>query len=454
MNLFNFIDNNKDENLWELIKFLKIPSISSDPDYKDDMNICANWLVDNLKKIGLEETKLIETKGHPIVYAEWLEAGNDKPTVLIYGHYDVQPVDPLELWDSPPFEPVTKDGKIFGRGTADDKGQIFAHIKAIEAHLKVNGKLPCNVKLLIEGEEEASESHLDDFIINNNDLLKCDVAMISDTEWFADDMPTICYGLRGITFFELTLTGPNRDLHSGSFGGAVDNPVNVLCDVISMLKDRNNRITIPGFYDDVLELTDEERGEFKKLPFDLKHYCEDLGIEEVNGEKGYSTLERIWARPSLDVNGMFGGYTGEGSKTILPTKATAKVSMRLVPNQKAKEIAAKTEKYLSQLIPPTMKINLKVLAGGNPVLVPIDSKEIKAAVNALKEAFGKDVVFMREGGSIPVTELFSDVLNAPPVLMGLGLPTDNIHSPNENFALDNFNGGIKAAALFLDEIVK
>ncbi|MFH1049706.1 MAG: dipeptidase [bacterium] len=451
-NYIDFIESNQDKHLAELIEFLKIPSISSDSEHNGDMKRCSEWLCSNIQEIGISKSRIIPTDGHPIVYGEWLEAGPDKPTVLIYGHYDVQPVDPLELWDSPPFEPTIKDGKIFARGSADDKGQVFTHIKAIESHFKTNGKLPCNVKLLIEGEEEAGSSHLEDFILQNKDLLACDVVLISDTEWFAEGMPTICYGLRGISFFEMTLTGPNRDLHSGSFGGAIDNPANVLCNIISKLKDEYGRITIPGFYDDVLDLTGQERLEYKKLPFNIKHYKKDLGIKEINGEIGYSTLERIWARPSLDVNGMISGYTGEGAKTVLPSKASAKISMRLVPNQKAPNIAEKTEKYLKALVPPTMKAEIKILHGGNPVLVPMNSNEIKIAVRSLKEAFGKDVVFMREGGSIPITEIFQNVLNAPPILMGLGLPTDNIHSPNENFAIDNFYGGIKASAIFLEEI--
>ncbi len=453
-NYIDFIESNQDRHLAELIEFLKIPSISSDSEYNTDMKRCSEWLCSNMQKIGISKSRIIPTDGHPIVYGEWLEAGHDKPTVLIYGHYDVQPVDPVELWDSPPFEPSIKDGKIFARGSADDKGQVFTHIKAIESHLKTNGKLPCNVKLLIEGEEEAGSSHLEDFILANKEMLKCDVVLISDTEWFAEGMPTICYGLRGISFFEITLTGPNRDLHSGSFGGAIDNPANVLCGIISKLKDEYGRITVPGFYDDVLELTDRERLEYKKLPFSIKNYKKDLGIKVINGEIGFTTLERVWARPSLDVNGMISGYTGEGAKTVLPSKASAKFSMRLVPKQNADDIAEKTEKYLKALVPLTMKADINILHGGNPVIVPMDSSEIKIAVKSLKEAFGKDVVFMREGGSIPITEIFQNVLNAPPILMGLGLPTDNIHSPNENFAIDNFFGGIKASAIFLEEIQK
>jgi len=453
-NILNYIDSKKDESLNELMEFLKIPSISSDSQYNNEMERCSKWLLEHLISIGLSDSKIIPTKGHPIIYSEWLNAGNDKPTVLIYGHYDVQPVDPIDLWKTPPFEPEIRNGKIFGRGTADDKGQLFTHIKAIESHLRINNSLPCNVKLLIEGEEEAGSSHLEEFILENQDLLKCDMALISDTEWFADGMPTICYGLRGISFIELTLIGPNRDLHSGSFGGAIENPANALCKLMTKLKDEYGRITIPGFYDDVLELSGQERLEFKKLPFNIKLYKQDLGIREILGEINYSTLERVWARPSLDINGMFSGYLGEGAKTVLPSKATVKFSMRLVPNQKAQDIARKAEKYLKSLIPPTMKAEIKILHGGNPVLVPMNSHEIKVAVKSMHEAFRKDVVFMREGGSIPITEIFQNVLKAPPVLMGFGLPSDNVHSPNESFSVENFWGGIKASAIFLNEIAK
>jgi len=366
----------------------------------------------------------------------------------------VQPVDPVELWTSKPFEPEIRNGKIWARGTADDKGQLFCHVKAIESHFKANGKLPVNVKILFEGEEEAMESHLDDFIIQNAKLLSCDTAVISDTEWFTEGLPTICYGLRGITLAEVTVTGPNRDVHSGSFGGGIDNPLNVLCWMVTQLRDRYGRIRVPGFYDNIVELTDEEREAFKLLPYDEKLYCEDLGINSVFGEIGYSTLERVWARPSLDLNGIVGGYTGEGAKTIIPSKASAKISMRLVPNQEPEDIANKIEFYLKLIAPPTVKVEVIAKAGGKPVLTPLNDPAIKAASRALKLAFGKEPVFMREGGSIPVAELFQSVLKANTIFIGFGLPTDNIHSPNENFDLNNFYNGIKAIAYFLDESSK
>ncbi len=451
--VLNYIENNKQKFLDELIAFLKIPSISSVPANDKDTAAAANWMVDNFKSLGIDNVRLYETEGHPIVYAEWLEAGVNAPTILVYGHYDVQPVDPLDLWDTPPFEPTIKNGKIYGRGTSDDKGQVFMHVKAAEAFLKTGGKLPLNVKFLIEGEEEAGSNHLDDFIKNNTDLLKCDTVLVSDTEWFADGMPSICYSLRGITFIEVTVTGPNRDLHSGTFGGGVDNPLNVLSWLVSQLKDRYGRIAIPGFYDDVLPLTQTERDAFKKLPFDEKEYCKDLDIEQTYGEAGYTTLERVWARPSLDLNGIYGGYTGEGAKTILPTKATAKISMRLVPHQDSDDIAKKITDYLNEICPPTVKITVDVLHGGNPVMMPIDSKSIKVAMSALEAAFGKESVFMREGGSIPIVGVFDEVLHAPTVLMGMGLPGDNIHSPNESFSVENFFGGIKAVAFFMDKFI-
>ncbi len=451
-NFIDFIETNKNSVLYELFDFLKIPSISSLSEHRHDVDACAGWVVESLKNAGLAEARKISTKGHPIVYAEWMGAGAGKPTVLFYGHYDVQPVDPLNEWNTPPFEPTVIDGKVFGRGTCDDKGQLFTHIKAVEAHMKTAGTLPVNVKFIIEGEEEAGSSNLDEFIENNADLLKCDTVVISDTEWFEEGLPSICYSLRGITFFEITVKGPFQDVHSGTYGGAIDNPVNVLCWIMTQMKDRYGRITVPGFYDDVLNLTADERKGFAKLPYDEDKFCRDLGITSVSGEQGYTTIERSWARPTFDINGIFGGFTGEGAKTIIPAQATAKFSMRLVPNQRYDDIIRKTEIYLHRLVPPTVKLEFKALHGGNPVLVPRDSSGVKAAMKALKDSFGKDSVFMRDGGSIPVVNVFSTVLNAPVVLMGLGLPGDNIHGPNEHFSLDNFYGGIRASAIFLNEI--
>lgn len=452
--VLEYIQKNQQRHLEELYDFLRIPSISSEEEHKQDVLAAANWLVQEFRRIGIDNTKIIDTPGHPLVYAEWNGAGKNAKTILYYGHYDVQPVDPIELWETAPFEPFEKNGKIVARGSADDKGQLFVHLKAVEAYLKTYGNLPVNIKFVIEGEEEAAESHIDEFIEQNPDLLKCDAIVISDTEWFHYGMPSICYGLRGIAYFEMEVVGPNRDLHSGTFGGAVDNPINVLAWMITQMKDRYGRIAIPGFYDDVLELTDEERSNFRKLPFNLDDYKKDLDVREVNGEIGYSTLERTWTRPTFDVNGIKGGYIGDGQKTVLPSKASAKFSFRLVPNQKANDIAKKVVDYITKLAPPTVKVKITPMGLANPVLVDPHSSAVESAIKALNQAFGKEVVFMREGGSIPVVETFTNVLKAPVVLMGLGLPDDNIHSPNESFALENFFGGIKASAIFINEFAK
>lgn len=452
--IWNYIDSNKQKFTDELVELLKIPSISSDPEYNEHTAKCADWVVNKIKELGFDNVQALKTPGHPIVYGDWLHAGADAPTVLIYGHYDVQPVDPVELWDSSPFEPQIKNGKIIARGTADDKGQFYIHLKAVESILKIDGKLPLNVKFIIEGEEEAAVSHLDDFIKENAKLLAADVVLISDTEWFAEGLPTICYALRGLAYMELELTGPNRDLHSGTFGGAIDNPINTLCWMISQMRDKYGRVTVPGFYDDVVELTQEERDAFKRLPYNEEEYCKDLDIKAVNGEIGYTTLERVWARPSFDLNGIWGGYTGAGSKTVIPSKAHAKFSTRLVPNQDPDDIFKKIEAHMQRLTPPTMKLKLEMLGGGNAAMTPIDSTGVKTAQSALRKAFGVEPVFMREGGSIPIVVLFQEVLDAPAVLLGFGLPSDNIHSPNENFSLENYYGGIKAIATFLKEYKK
>ena len=449
--ILNFIENEKARYLTELKEFLSIPSISSVPENKEDCLRCANWLADHIKSIGITDTRVIPTEGHPIVFAQWLGAGTGKPTILIYGHYDVQPVDPLELWTNPPFEPTVVNNKIFARGTADDKGQVFCHLKAIESYFKNNKPIPVNIKLIIEGEEEAGSSNIDKFIQDNAELLSCDTVLVSDTEWFAEGLPSLCYALRGISFVEVTVTGPNRDLHSGTFGGGVDNPINVLCDMISRLKDKYGRITIPGFYDKVEPLTDLEKDNYKLLPFNEADYCKDLDIGGTNGEFGYTTLERVWARPTLDLNGIYGGYTGVGAKTVLPSKASAKISMRLVAYQDPAEITEKIKNYLIAIAPLTVKVEVVTLHGGKPVLVKLDSPGVRAASEAFFQAFGKKPVFMREGGSIPVVVEFEEVLKAPTVLMGFGLPSDNIHSPNENFDLNNFYGGIRTAALFYNE---
>ena len=398
----------------------------------------------------MENIKIIETKGHPLVYADWLHAPG-KPTVLVYGHYDVQPVDPIDLWNSPPFEPTIKDGKIYARGATDDKGQMLMHVKSVEAYMKTEGSLPLNIKFIIEGEEEIGSHNLEEFVNKNKDMLKCDAVLISDTALYSPGTPTLTYGLRGLCYMEVEVTGPNRDLHSGTFGGGVDNPVNVLADMISKLKDNNGRIKIPGFYDNVVKLTKKERDNFKALPFSERKYAQSLGVKELKGEKGYSTLERIWARPTLDCNGIYGGFTGEGAKTVLPSKATAKISMRLVPNQDPKKIAKLFKSYINKIAPKSVKLNVKDLHGAYPIATSLDDKATIAASNALAKVFGKKTVFMREGGSIPIVVVFAKKLKASPVLMGMGLNTENLHSPNEHFNLNHFHLGILSSAQFMKE---
>lgn len=450
------IESNKEAFLEELKTFLRFKSISTNPIYKQDINNCANWLKDQFNSFGFK-SHLIESEHNPLVYAEWLGAGEDKPTVLIYGHYDVQPEDPVDLWDSPPFEPTVKNGKIFGRGTADDKGQIFAHVKAVETQLKLNGKLPVNVKFIIEGEEESGGEAIEKFLNETPELLKCDCIIISDTEWYdggdvSQALPSICYSLRGIGVFEMTVIGPNRDLHSGTYGGAVFNPINVLCEMIASVKDKDGRITIPGFYDDILTLTEEERKELSKLPFNETEYKKDLNVEALTGEPDYSIIERASARPTFDVNGIYGGYIDEGHKSIIPSKAVGKFSFRIVPNQTWEKAVETFKNYFISIAPKGVKLEFRNEQGGNPVLAPITGVAINAAKKAMETAFGKNLVFMREGGSIPIVSQFQTQLNAPAVLMALGLSTDNIHSPNENLHLENFYGGILASMLFLDEM--
>ncbi len=453
-NLVQFIESKHALYLEQLQDFLRIPSISTDPERKGDVLRCAEWVVAHCKDIGLENVQIFPTKGHPVVYAEHLHAGKDAPTVLFYGHYDVQPVDPLHLWTNPPFEPTVRDGKVYARGAVDDKGQVFMQLKSLEAHLKTHGKLPVNVKVLIEGEEEIGSVNLEEFLRTNARMLAADTVLISDTAMFADEVPSLCYGLRGMAYMEMTVTGPNRDLHSGVFGGAVANPANALASIIAKLTDDYGRITIPGFYDDVKALSAEERAEYARLPFDEAAYCKELNIPATDGEFGYNTLEKTSARPTLDVNGIWGGFTGEGAKTVLPGKASAKVSMRLVPNQDPVDIAKKFEAHVRRIAPPTVTVEVTYLHGGKPAVTAIDSKGVKAALRAMETAFGKKPFLTREGGSIPIVLLFQNILNAPVVLMGMGLNTENLHSPDEHFTLKNFYRGIVASALFYEELLK
>ncbi len=448
--VIDFIRNNKENYINELNEFLKIPSISTLPENKEDMLKCAQFVSGKLKNAGMSRVEIFKTEGHPIVYGEWLGAPG-KPTVLVYGHYDVQPVDPIELWDNPPFDPVIKNGKIYARGATDDKGQVFMHIKSVEAFFKTIGSLPLNIKYLIEGEEEIGSSNLTSFINHNKDLLKCDAVLISDTSLYEEGVPSLTYGLRGLTYVEVEVIGPNRDLHSGEYGGSVANPINILAEIISKLHDKNGRIAIPGFYDDIVKLTKKEKENYKKLKFSEKKFAKDLKVTELKGEKGYSTLERIWIRPTLDCNGIIGGFTGKGAKTVIPSKVTAKISMRLVPNQNSKKIFKLFTKYIKQIAPRSVKVNVTSLHGGEPSLTPLNDKATIAASKAMEKAFGKKTVFIREGGSIPIVTDFSKSLKSPVVLMGLGLNSENLHSPNEHFNLNNFELGIISSAYFLKE---
>jgi acetylornithine deacetylase/succinyl-diaminopimelate desuccinylase-like protein len=451
--VLDHIHSNIDNYLAELFEYLRIPSISTLETHKNEMQRCAEHAAHLLNKAGMTRTEIFPTEGNPVVYGEWLGAPG-KPTVLIYGHYDVQPVDPLELWDSPPFEPVIKDGKIYARGADDNKGQHFVHMKSVEAYFKTIGSLPVNVKFILEGEEEIGSDNLPKFIQENKDLLKCDAVLVSDTSMYDAGIPTITYGLRGLLYVEVEVIGPDRDLHSGSFGGAVANPINELAKIISKLLDKNNKATIPNFYKDVLKLTKKEKENFAHLKLSDKKYAKDINVKELQGEKGFTTLERLWTRPTLDCNGIVGGFIEKGAKTVLPSKASAKISMRLVPNQDPKKIAADFVKYVNKLAPKSVKVDIKVLHHGYPVVVPLENKAIIASANAVAKAFGKKTVFTREGGSIPVVVDLMKLLKAPAILMGLGLDADNIHSPNEHFRLENFEKGLIASAYFLDEFSK
>jgi acetylornithine deacetylase/succinyl-diaminopimelate desuccinylase-like protein len=404
-----------------------------------------------MRRIGLENVEIIETGGHPAVYGDWLHA-EGKPTILFYGHYDVQPVDPVDLWESPPFEATVRDGEIYARGAADDKGQVFMHLKAIEAHMSKGGGLPVNMRLLIEGEEEVGSANLDRVIRDNKTKLAADVVVISDSAMFDHDVPSICYSLRGLVYFQIDLRGTSSDLHSGVFGGAVANPAMVLAQVLAQMKDKSGRIKIPGFYDDVRPLSDEEREAWRALPFNEKKYRKELGAPKLFGESGYSVLERVWARPTFEVNGILSGFTGEGSKTVIPAVAMAKVSMRLVPDQDPDRVADLFEAYLKKVTPKTVELTITRMHGGKPWITGYDTAFVRAAGRAIEQGFGKAPVFCREGGSIPVVSTFKQELGLPAVLFGVGLPDENAHAPNERLDLDNFHNGILASAFLYDEI--
>ncbi len=450
--LKTYIDANKDRFLNELLDLLKIPSISAKPEHKSDMDKTAEAVKQRLIEAGADNVEICQTKGYPVVYGEKI-IDTSKPTVVVYGHYDVQPADPLNLWDSPPFEPVIKktevhpEGAIFARGSCDDKGQMYMHVKAFETMMKTNS-LPCNVKFMIEGEEEVGSTNLGPWIIENKEKLKGDIILISDTSIIANNIPSIDSGLRGLAYMEVEVTGPNRDLHSGVYGGAVANPINILCKMIAACHDENNHITIPAFYNDVLEYNDEDRAEMAKDPFNLEDFKKDLAIAEERGEIGYSTNERTGIRPTLDVNGIWGGYTGEGAKTVLPSKAFAKISMRLVPNQNSHNISEIFTKFFESIAPKSVTVKVTAHHGGEPVLVPTNSKGYLAASKAMEETYGKKPVPTRSGGSIPIVALFKKELGLDSILFGFGLDSDGLHSPNEHYGLFNYYKGIETIPLF------
>ncbi|MCC5931808.1 MAG: dipeptidase [Cyclobacteriaceae bacterium] len=445
-NYKDYLNSHKVRFLDELFELLRIPSVSADSKYKQDVQRAADFVKSKLEAAGVEKVEICETQKHPIVYGEKV-VDTSLPTILVYGHYDVQPADPLELWESPPFEPTIRDNRIHARGSCDDKGQFYMHVKAFET-LNACGSLPCNVKFMIEGEEEIGSANLASFVKENADKLASDIILISDTSMISMEHPSITAGLKGLCYMEVEVTGPKRDLHSGTYGGAVANPVNVLCDIIARLKDEHQRITIPGFYDKVVELSEDERKKIAEAPFNLEKYKEALDVEDVMGEAGYSTVERTGIRPTLDVNGIWGGYIGEGAKTVLPSKAYAKISMRLVPDQSSKEIEKLFTDYFISLAPKGVKVKVSPHHGGEPVVTPIDSLAFKAAEEAFLEGWGKKPIPTRDGGSIPIVALFDKVLKTKSILMGFGLDKDAIHSPNESYGIDNFYKGIETIILF------
>jgi len=452
MTALQYLKKTEKQRMKQLFELLSFPSVSAKSEHKQDLRNCAGWLVDHLNKIGFK-SKIYPTGGHPVVFAEYF-VDKSLPTVLYYGHYDVQPPEPLELWKSPPFKPQIRAGSIYARGATDDKGQTFAHIKGLEAIIKTDGTLPVNVKMLIEGEEEVHSAHLPPWLKKNKKLLKADIVVVSDSSQFSKKIPAVTYGLRGIAAMEVFVYGPNRDVHSGSFGGAIANPVNILCSLVAQLHDKNGHITIPGFYKDVKALTKWERAQFKKLPFKQKEYMKMLGVPGLQGEKGYNTYERTWARPTCDVNGIKGGYQGEGAKTIIPSYASCKITCRLVPHQDPNDICNKVEKYLQKIAPKSVKVKVDKWGGAKAVVVPTDGPWLDAAKRALKTGFGTEPVFMREGGSIPVVGDFKEILGLDTLLLGFGQNDDNTHSPNERFRVVDFQRGCRTAAVLPFELAK
>ncbi|MCU1287280.1 MAG: peptidase [Acidobacteriales bacterium] len=445
--------DNQQRFLNELKDLLRIPSVSTLPQHKEDVRRAAEFIANELKRIGMDNVEIIATAGHPLVYADWLKAPG-KPTVLSYGHYDVQPPDPLDEWKTPPFEPTERNGNIYARGAVDDKGQMYMHVKALESLLVAGkGTLPMNVRVLVEGEEEVGGEAIAKFVASHPERLKADFALVSDTEMFAPDLPTLNVGLRGLIYTELEAVGAKTDLHSGMYGGAAPNPFFALTQIISKLKDENGKILIPHFYDRVQKPSDEELKAWKSLPFNEEHYREtEVGSKELTGEPGFSVQERTWARPTLEVHGMPGGFVGAGAKTVIPAKATAKVSMRIVPNMKPEEAFKQYSDYVMSLVPKGIQLKVKLLSMGDPIIIRTDNKFVKAATEAMKEVFGKDTVFIRSGGSIPIVAEFEKHLKIPSVMMGFGLPDDNLHAPNEKFHIANFYRGIESIIRFLQKV--
>ena len=441
--LDTYFKENRERHLEELYEFLAIPSISALSEHKEDMMRAANWLKEHFESLGLEHVSIDETEGHPVVYADWLHA-EDAPTILVYGHYDVQPVDPLELWDSEPFKPEIRDNKLYARGASDDKGQVFMHLKAVEALFAVNdGKLPINVKFMIEGEEEIGSASLDTYIPENKEKLACDAVVISDTGMVGRGKPAICYGLRGLAGVQIDVKGPKGDLHSGLYGGGVQNPLHAIASILASFRDEHGTIQIEGFYDDVRELTEEEREAYAKIPFDEDEVKKDVGVDELFGEKGYTYLEQIWARPTLEVNGLHGGFAGEGIKTVLPSEAMAKISCRLVPDQDPEDIIEKLTKHVEQHKPAGVDVKVTAFDKGEPFITPFDDPFIQAASRSYERVYETETAYTRGGGSIPIVSTFDQVLNVPIVLMGFGLDTENFHAPNEHFHLENFDAGLR-----------
>jgi acetylornithine deacetylase/succinyl-diaminopimelate desuccinylase-like protein len=451
MNLIDYIESKREVHLNELKEFLRIPSVSAKTENKPDVERAARWVADKLRAAGLENIEIAPTRMHPLVYGESLRAPG-KPTVLFYGHYDVQPAEPLDLWTTPPFDPTVRDGNLYGRGTADDKGQVHIHIKALEALRDTAGKLPINVKVMVEGEEEVGSVSLWDFVRQNRERLKADALVVSDTSMLAKGVPSITYGLRGLNYYQIEITGPMQDLHSGVFGGAVPNPITILAEMIAKLHDKNFRVTVPGFYDRVKQLSPKERKALNALPWEEKEFRKTVGARALCGEKGYTIVERLWIRPTLELNGIWGGYEGEGAKTVIPSKAYAKFSTRLVPNQDPAKIARLVERHVRKLLPKTVTCKFDVLSTGKPWVAPYSHPIFQKAIQALESGFGKKASFIREGGSIPFVTQMHDTFNVPCVLMGFGLPDENAHAPDEHISLENYFGGIKSVALFYESM--